>query len=102
MVRFGPRKGCAPVMIRSNLPRPAERSELCRYAVGRHSQGVSRPHQLLRRGIRTDGAVVNAAVKSRRVEFRPEFYNLLNYTNYLFAAAGPQNSNSSTVLGTGN
>jgi hypothetical protein len=38
--------------------------------------------------------------ENRRVEFRAEFYNLLNHTNYLFAAAGPQNSNNSTVLGT--
>ena len=37
--------------------------------------------------------------ESRRVEFRAEFYNLLNHTNYLFAAPGPQNSNNATVLG---
>ena len=33
-------------------------------------------------------------------EFRAEFYNLLNHANFLFAAAGPQNSNNATVLGT--
>ena len=37
--------------------------------------------------------------ETRRFEFRAEFYNLLNHTNFLFAAAGPQNGNSSTVLG---
>lgn len=37
--------------------------------------------------------------EQRRVEFRAEFYNLMNHTNYLFAAAGPQNPNNSTVLG---
>ncbi len=37
--------------------------------------------------------------ETRRFEFRAEFYNLLNHTNFLFAAAGPQNGNNSTVLG---
>ena len=37
--------------------------------------------------------------ESRRLEFRSEFYNLLNHTNFLFAAPGPQNGNNSTVLG---
>lgn len=37
--------------------------------------------------------------ESRRFEFRAEFYNLLNHTNFLFAAPGPQNSNNATVLG---
>jgi hypothetical protein len=38
--------------------------------------------------------------ETRRFEFRAEFYNLLNHANFLFAAAGPQNSNNATVLGT--
>ena len=38
--------------------------------------------------------------EQRRFEFRAEFYNLLNHANFLFAAAGPQNSNNATVLGT--
>ena len=37
--------------------------------------------------------------ETRRFEFRAEFYNVLNHTNFLFAAAGPQNGNNSTVLG---
>ncbi len=37
--------------------------------------------------------------ESRRLQFRAEFYNLLNHTNFLFAAPGPQNGNNSTVLG---
>jgi hypothetical protein len=37
--------------------------------------------------------------EQRRFEFRAEFYNLLNHTNFLFAAPGPQNGNNATVLG---
>jgi hypothetical protein len=37
--------------------------------------------------------------ESRRLEFRSEFYNILNHPNFLFAAPGPQNGNNSTVLG---
>ncbi len=38
--------------------------------------------------------------EKRRFEFRAEFFNLPNHTNFLFAAPGPQNSNNATVLGT--
>ena len=34
------------------------------------------------------------------LEFRAEFFNILNHTNFLFAASGPQNGNNATVLGT--
>jgi TonB dependent receptor len=34
------------------------------------------------------------------LEFRAEFFNLPNHTNFLFANTGPQNPNNSTVLGT--
>jgi len=34
------------------------------------------------------------------LEFRAEFFNILNHTNFLFAASGPQNGNNSTILGT--
>ncbi len=33
------------------------------------------------------------------LEFRSEFFNLLNHTNFLLAKSGPQESNNSTVLG---
>jgi len=33
------------------------------------------------------------------VEFRTEFFNIPNHTNFLLAKSGPQESNSSTVLG---
>jgi hypothetical protein len=35
-----------------------------------------------------------------RLEFRAEFFNVLNHTNFLFSKTGPQNSNNSTILGT--
>lgn len=35
-----------------------------------------------------------------QIEFRSEFFNLPNHTNFLFAATGPQNPNNSTILGT--
>ncbi len=38
--------------------------------------------------------------ESRRFEFRSEFFNVANHANFLFAKAGPQNSNNSTVFGT--
>jgi hypothetical protein len=34
------------------------------------------------------------------IEFRAEFFNFLNHTNFLFSQTGPQNPNNSTVLGT--
>ena len=34
------------------------------------------------------------------VEFRAEFFNILNHTNFLFSKTGPQNPNNSTILGT--
>jgi hypothetical protein len=34
------------------------------------------------------------------LEFRSEFFNVLNHTNFLFANSGPQNGNNATVLGT--
>ncbi len=34
------------------------------------------------------------------LEFRAEFFNLPNHTNFLFASSGPQNGNNATVLGT--
>ena len=34
------------------------------------------------------------------LEFRSEFFNLPNHTNFLFAASGPQNGNNATNLGT--
>jgi hypothetical protein len=37
--------------------------------------------------------------ESTRLEFRAEFFNILNHTNLLFAAPGPQNGINSTVLG---
>jgi hypothetical protein len=33
------------------------------------------------------------------LEFRSEFFNLLNHTNFLLSQSGPQESNNSTVLG---
>jgi hypothetical protein len=35
-----------------------------------------------------------------KLEFRAEFFNVLNHTNFLFARSGPQNGNNSTILGT--
>jgi hypothetical protein len=35
------------------------------------------------------------------LEFRSEFFNLPNHTNFLFANSGPQNGNNATSLGTG-
>jgi hypothetical protein len=34
------------------------------------------------------------------LEFRAEFFNLPNHTNFLFAESGPQNGNNATILGT--
>jgi Carboxypeptidase regulatory-like domain/TonB dependent receptor len=34
------------------------------------------------------------------LEFRSEFFNIANHTNYLLAKSGPQESNNATVLGT--
>ena len=34
------------------------------------------------------------------LQFRAEFFNILNHTNFLFAKTGPQNPNNSTILGT--
>jgi len=34
-----------------------------------------------------------------QLEFRAEFFNILNHTNFLFAKSGPQNGNGSTILG---
>jgi hypothetical protein len=34
------------------------------------------------------------------LEFRAEFFNFLNHTNFLFANSGPQNGNNATTLGT--
>jgi hypothetical protein len=34
------------------------------------------------------------------LEFRGEFFNLLNHPNFLFAKSGPQSGNNSTILGT--
>jgi hypothetical protein len=34
------------------------------------------------------------------LEFRAEFFNLLNHTNFLFANSGPQSGNNATILGT--
>jgi hypothetical protein len=34
------------------------------------------------------------------LEFRAEFFNLPNHTNFLFANTGPQNGNNATILGT--
>jgi outer membrane receptor protein involved in Fe transport len=34
-----------------------------------------------------------------QLEFRAEFFNLPNHTNFLFALSGPQNGNNATVLG---
>jgi hypothetical protein len=34
-----------------------------------------------------------------RLEFRTEFFNFPNHTNFLLSKSGPQESNSSTVLG---
>jgi Carboxypeptidase regulatory-like domain/TonB dependent receptor len=33
------------------------------------------------------------------LEFRAEFFNILNHTNFLFSATGPQNPNNATVFG---
>jgi hypothetical protein len=35
-----------------------------------------------------------------KLELRGEMFNAWNHPNFLFAAPGPQNSNSATVLGT--
>jgi len=35
-----------------------------------------------------------------KLEFRGEFFNVLNHTNFLFARSGPQNGNNSTIFGT--
>ncbi len=40
--------------------------------------------------------------EAMHVELRGEFYNALNHPNFLFAAAGPQNSNNATVFGSSN
>jgi len=38
-------------------------------------------------------------VEKAHMEFRAEFFNILNHTNFLFAKSGPQNGNGSTILG---
>ena len=38
--------------------------------------------------------------KKTNLEFRAEFFNVLNHTNFLFANSGPQNGNNATILGT--
>ena len=38
--------------------------------------------------------------ESLQLELRAEVFNVLNHPNFLFAAAGPQNSNYATVFGT--
>jgi hypothetical protein len=38
-------------------------------------------------------------VEKAHLEFRAEFFNILNHTNFLFAKSGPQNGNGSTILG---
>jgi hypothetical protein len=35
------------------------------------------------------------------LEFRSEFFNIANHTNFLLSKSGPQESNNSTVLGAG-
>lgn len=40
--------------------------------------------------------------EAKRIELRGEFYNIFNHPNFLFAAAGPQNSNNATVFGSSN
>jgi len=34
-----------------------------------------------------------------KMEFKADFFNILNHTNFLFAKSGPQNGNGSTILG---
>jgi hypothetical protein len=38
-------------------------------------------------------------MEKAHMEFRAEFFNILNHTNFLFAKSGPQNGNGSTILG---
>jgi hypothetical protein len=38
--------------------------------------------------------------ENTELEFRSEFFNLPNHTNFLFANSGPQSGNNSTILGT--
>ncbi len=38
--------------------------------------------------------------ENTNLEFRGEFFNLLNHTNFLFANSGPQNGNNATNFGT--
>ncbi len=40
--------------------------------------------------------------EAQRFELRGEFYNSFNHPNFLFAGAGPQNSNNATVFGSSN
>ena len=35
-----------------------------------------------------------------KMEFRAEFFNVLNHSNFLFARSGPQSGNNATTLGT--
>ena len=40
-----------------------------------------------------------SAGEKAHLEFRAEFFNILNHTNFLFAKSGPQNGNGSTIRG---
>jgi hypothetical protein len=50
--------------------------------------------------VATTAALWSILPEETNLEFRGEFFNLLNHANRLFAKSGPQSGNNSTIMGT--